>query len=266
MLKNIFTILIYVSEISMKISPIKNINICKYKNKDQNKSYFSFNVAKFDTVSFGAKLPEVDILKGVSKSYSEKVMKTIKSFPKKWLNEFRKNGYKIILSPTLEDAYKKEGIVDNVMHKLESENPQGTLGSVYDSIDKRNSNRFFVFCDKPPYSNRFMKNIINHELCHGVADIQKLSSNPQVLSLIQKDCKTIVEDDKLYKLTFPERRLINYHFFDKNAYLPIEEIIADTYAWIIGEGIYGSELTLPDKNPNLMKTLFPSLHEYLLNI
>lgn len=257
----------------MKILPLNFTNFPKNSKTSFNKNFLKPNDLKCDCVSFSSrvyatktKIPEIDVLNGVTKSFSKRATKTIKEFPKKWLFEFKNQGYKIILSPSLKAAYEKQGVYDPVAEFFEKNNPNGTLGAIYDGRDKNSLCKFFAFCDKPPYSNRFMKNIINHELCHGVADIQKLSSNPQVLSLIQKDCKTIVEDDKLYKLTFPERRLINYHFFDKNAYLPIEEIIADTYAWIIGEGIYGSELTLPDKNPNLMKTLFPSLYEYLLNI
>ncbi len=208
--------------------------------------------------------PKIEILPGVSDDFVTKITRQISEFSPEWLKEFKNNNYKIILSPTFSDAYKSQKVFDSAIEKFEKQNPKGTLGVTY-SEGKFGKN-FFVFCDKPPYSNIFMRNITNHELSHGVVNIKELDKNNQTLKAIKKDVDLIIKERKLDKLTAAERQMISYYFFNPYAHLPIDEIIADVYAWNQGGGCYGSGLVMNVKNPDLMKNIFPNLSEYLKTV
>ena len=209
-------------------------------------------------------VPKLEILPGVSDNFISKVTKQISEFSPDWLKKFKNENYKIILSPTFQKAYKSQKVFDPTIEFFEKQNPKGTLGVTY-SEGKFGKN-FFVFCDKPPYSNIYMKNIINHELSHGVINVAELDKSQKTFELIKKDIDLIIKEQKLDKLSPTERKMISNYFFNKNAYLPIDEITADTYAWNKGGGCYGSGLVMGVKNPNLMKTLFPNLSRYLKTV
>lgn len=190
--------------------------------------------------------------------------KQISEFSGEWLKKFRRNNYKIILSPNFSNAYKSQGVFDPTIEFFEKQNPVGTLGVTY-SRSLRGKN-FFVFCDKTPYSNMFMQNIVNHELSHGVVNIAELDKSSKTLELIKNDIELIIKERKFDRLSPAERQMVSHYFFNKNAYLPIDEIAADVYAWNKGQGCYGSGLVMGIQNPNLMKNLFHNLSKYLKSV
>ncbi len=209
-------------------------------------------------------VPQIEILPKVSDDFVSNTTKQISKFSQEWLKKFKTEGYKIILTPTFSDAYKSQGVLDPVVEYFEKTNPKGTLGVTY-SEGKFGKN-FFAFCDKPPYSNRYMPSIINHELSHGIVNISKVDKDQKTLEIIKKDVELIIKERKLDKLSPNERMMISHYFFNKNAYLPVDELAADVYAWNKGGGVYGSGLVLDVNNPNLMTKLFPNLSKYLNTI
>ena len=204
---------------------------------------------------------KLEVLPGVSQEFISMVTDEISAFPKEWLHKFKDKGFKIIIAPTFKEAYASQNVFDPTIEFFEKKNPLGTLGVTY--TEGEFGKNFFVFADKPPYSNKFVDAIVPHELSHGVVSVTKLDKNEKVLKLIKNDIDLIIKQNKLHKLTPQERKLISHYFFSKTAYLPLDEIIADVYAWNKSKGCYGSGLVLGVQNPNLMKELFPSLSEYL---
>lgn len=209
-------------------------------------------------------VPPIEVLPKVSDDFVSRATKQISKFPPEWLKKFRDEGYKIILAPTFSDAYKSQRVFDPAVEYFERTNPKGTLGVTY-SEGKFGKN-FFVFCDKPPYSNRYMSSIVNHELSHGIVNVSEVDKSKKTLEMIKKDVELIIKHKKLDTLTPNERRMISHYFFNPNAYLPIDELAADVCAWNMGGGVYGAGLVLDVNNPKLMTGLFPNLSDYLKTI
>ena len=209
-------------------------------------------------------MPKLEILPNVSDNFVTKITRQISEFSPEWLKKFKTENYKIILSPTFSDAYKSQRVFDPAVEYFERMNPIGTLGVTY-SEGKFGKN-FFVFCDKPPFSNLYMPSIVNHELSHGIVNISGVDKSPKTLEMIKKDVELMIRKKKLDSLTPDERTMISHYFFNKNAYLPVDELATDVYAWNKGGGVYGSGLILDVNNPNLMTELFPNLSGYLKNI
>ncbi len=209
-------------------------------------------------------IPKIEVLPKVRDDYASRVTKQINNFSPQWLKKFKDENYKIIISPTLSEAYKSQKVFDPMVEFFEKTNPKGTLGVTYsEGISGKN---FFVFCDKAPYSDMYLPSVVNHELSHGIVNISGTDKNPKTFEMIKKDIESILNNKKLDKLSKEEKRMISHYFFNKNAYLPIDEIAADVIAWNNGGGAYGSGLVLDIINPNLMKELFPNLSEYLKTI
>lgn len=265
----------------MKIQNNINVQSVKFKNNLDNKRTQLFknslqtdvfqksNQISFTSVNGVFKLvpelaPKLEILPNVSEDFVTRITKQISEFSPEWLKKFRQEGYKIILTPSFSDAYKSQRVFDPTIEYFEKANSKGTLGVTY-SEGKFGKN-FFAFCDKPPYSNRYMKGIVNHELSHGVVNISGVDKNQATLEAIKKDVNTLIKNRKLDKLTSDERLMILHYFFNKNAYLPIDELAADVCAWNNGGGCYGSGLVLDINNPKLMLDLFPNLSQYLKSI
>ena len=209
-------------------------------------------------------VPQIEVLPKVSNDFVSSVTKQISEFSPEWLKKFKAEGYKIILAPTFSEAYKSQGVFDPMVEYFERTNPKGTLGVTY-SEGKFGKN-FFAFCDKPPYSNRYMPSIVNHELSHGIVNISGVDKDQKTLEMIKKDVELIIKSRKLDKLSPNERMMISHYFFNKNAYLPVDELAADVCAWNKGGGVYGSGLVLDVNKPNLMPELFPNLSRYLKTI
>ena len=209
-------------------------------------------------------VPSVEIMPRVNNDFISRATVQISRFPSRWLRRFKDENYKIILSPTLVDAYKSQRVFAPNIIRFERENPLGTLGATC-SEGKAGKN-FFVFCDKPPYSDIYMRGIVNHELSHGVVNITGFDKSQTAHALIRKDVEQILNEHKLDGLSRDERLLVSHYFFNPNAYLPKDEIIADTYAWNKGGGCYGSGLVLDVNNPSLMKNLFTNLSDYLKSL
>lgn len=209
-------------------------------------------------VSRYSHLPQITTLEGVSKDFAANIEQVIKQFPAKWLKRFKEEGYEIFLSKTINDGYKHKNLFDPKIMMFEAQNPKGLLGVTYRAgIGGTN---FFVFADKPPFSNMFMKGIVNHEFSHGIVDILGLDKNPQFIGAIQKDMHIAINSKKFDRLSQNERILLAHYFFNQKAYLPIDEILADTIAWQQkGGGVYGSGLILGVDNPALIPDIFANL-------
>lgn len=203
----------------------------------------------------------VKIVGDVSQDFIKNISKQIDGFPQRWLDLFRENNYKIVLSKNMTDAYKAKGVHSSIVEQTEKRNPQGTLGITYNNIQNRLFN-FFCFCDKPPLSDIYMQNIVNHEFGHGVCNIKKLDSDSKFKKALIDDLREIQTQKKLDSLNESERKIVSHYFFNEKAYLPVDEIIADLFAWQQkGGGCYGSTLILDKENKNLMPYLFPNLNK-----
>ncbi len=264
----------------MQISAIQNINRQTYTINKSNSPVYAKPQLKTDVFEKNSNIafkgveglfkkapnfvPRLEILPKVSEEFITKVTKQISEFSPEWLEKFKNNNYKIILSPTISDAYKSQNIFDLTAELFEKQNPKGSLAATY--TQGRFGKNFFVFCDKAPDSNLYTQAIVNHELSHGVINITELDKTKKTIELLKKHVGSIIKERKLDKLTPDEREMVSHYFFNKNAYLPIDEILADLYAWNKGQGCYGSEVILGIKNPNLMKNLFPNTSEFLKTI
>ena len=87
----------------------------------------------------------VEIVGDVSQDFIKKISKQIDNFPQRWLDLFKENDYKIVLSKNITDAYKAKGVHSSIVEQTEKRNPQGTLGITYNNIQNRLFN-FFCFC------------------------------------------------------------------------------------------------------------------------
>lgn len=253
-----------------KSSKIQNKDfIFPKKNRLQTDVFYKSNDISFKGIQGLFKrtsdsLPQIEVLPRVNVDFASRITKQISKFPAEWLRRFKNNNYRIILTPNFSEAYKSQKVFDPNIENFEMVNPQGTLGITYS--EGRFGKNFFAFCDKPPYSDIYMESIVNHELSHGIVNILGLDKNPKILELLKKDVELIIKDRKLDELNPNERRLISHYFFNNQAYLPIDEIVADVLAWNKSAGCYGSGLVMGINNPNLMKNLFPNLSNYLRTI
>lgn len=201
-----------------------------------------------------------EVLSDVDEAFISKIRKQVNSFSPYWLQRFKQEGYKIILAPTLESAYKKEGVFDKSIRSFEAKNQKGTLGMTYANSKGK---KFFVFCDKPMAEDKYIPSIVNHELSHGIVNILGIDKDKNALEAIKKDVAEIVQGKKLDKLTPEERTLVSRYFFNQSAHLPLDELSADICAWNFDKGIYGSGLIYGVDNPDLMTGLFPNLTAFL---
>ncbi len=244
-----------------KQSPIKSGGaICNDTFEKTNSIAFTSGIYK-DFEHKNPLLPELKVLDGVDKAFAERLTKHINDFPPKWLNLLSKKGYKVIAAPSLLDAYISEKVFDPFVLKTEIQNPKGTLGVTYDNGAK--GKKFFVFCDKPPYSDDYLKNIVNHEFSHGIVNSLGLDKNKQVIEILKQDVDEIKKRKKFQDLSKEELKMVSYYFFNPKAHLPADEILADLLAWNNGGGCYGSGFIMGVKNPDIMKTLFPKLNSFL---
>jgi hypothetical protein len=248
----------------LNISPVKIQNY-NYQNSAVATKPVTFKGAEDAFQRTSKVMPEIEVLDGVSKDFVSRITKQIGEFPQKWLTKLKNESYQTVLSPTFIDAYTKKRVFDSDIFAAEFHNPKGTLGVTY--ADYSGDKNFFVFCDKPPYSDKYMSGVVNHELSHGVVNVLGLDKNAEYLKAIQKDVELIAKNRKLDKLTETERLLVSHYFFNQNASFPIDEIIADCIAWQQkGGGCYGSGLVLDVKNPNLIPNLFPTLSAKVKNL
>lgn len=253
----------------------QNETIKKQDNRFKNSSPQSDVFQKSQDISFKGlqglflkdpkSVPQIEVLSGVSDDFVSRITRQISQFPSDWLKKIKDENYKIILAPNLSDAYESQRVFDPVVENFEEINPKGTLAVTY-SQRRPGGKNFFVFCDKQPHSDKYMGGIVNHELSHGVVNILSLDKNEKTLGLIKKDVDLIIKERKLDKLTLTERCMVSRYFFNSKAHVPIDEIVADVYAWNKGQGCYGSGLVMDAVNPKLMTNLFPNLSEYLKSI
>lgn len=205
---------------------------------------------------------EIQILDGVTQKFVDKVSTQINDFPSKFLRELKKANFKVVLSPTLSDAYSSQKVFDANVFKTEFMNPKGTLGATY--YEGINGKNFFAFAEKPPFSDKYMEGIVNHELSHGIDGVKELNKNQEVLIAIKKDIAENIKERKLDKLNPIDRKIASKYFFNKDAHAPLSEMISDTLAWKQkGGGCYGSGLIEGESNPNLVSYLFPNLSKKL---
>lgn len=191
----------------------------------------------------------------ISPSFYSEISSILQSFPKKWLDLFKQNNYKIILTDDM-----KKIIDENNIQTGNTKHPSTTMGLTYTN-SKTNQN---FFCFNSQMNPKFIRNVVNHEFGHGVCNIKKLYNSPVIKSELSKDIASIIKERKLDKLTAEERQLLSNYFFNKKANMPVDEIVADLFAYSqTGGGCYGSELMLSKEHPNLMPTLFPNLYQQI---
>lgn len=247
----------------------QNIKYSKYQIPNIHKNHFSLNNTHniaFSGITdiFAKRAPQtldIEALPGIKKSFVQRVKNDIAYFPNEWLKKFKENGYKVVIAPSLKEGYASQKIFDPIIEYIEKNNPMGTLALTY-SEGKAGKN-FFVFTNKLSSPEKYLKGIVNHELSHGVVEFNKLSQDPEILSLIRHDVKKSLAENLFDTLSQDELRLVNDYFFGNKAKSAIAEIIADTYAWAkTNNGFYGSGCVYDVNNPQLMQILFPSLSQY----
>lgn len=237
-----------------------NQNIQIKKQTNVFKKNISFLGAERIFINTSTKIPRIEVLPNVNPGFADKIINCIKEFSPDWLKKFKDESYKIILTPTLSEAYKSQKLFDPAVEYFENKNPKMTLGVTY-SKDKFGKN-FFAFCDKPPYSDEYMKELRNHEFSHGIADISCFAENPQIIEATKKDI-VLIEEEKFDTLNNNEKLLIVDYFFNPKVHSPLDEIIADVHAWNLGAGCYGSGVVGNVINPKLMTYLFSNLSAVL---
>lgn len=261
---NYFNYQNYETKIPHKQSSIKFKGaICSDVFEKTNPITFTSQIHK----NFEIKNPppiKLKVLEGVDEAFVQKLQGYVGEFPSKWLKMFDEKGYKIIATPTLSKAYSAERVFDPFVFELESRNKKGTLGVTYDNPAQ--NKRFFAFCNKTPYADNYLKNIVNHELSHGIVNVLGLDKNVEVLKILKQDIDEIKTKNKLKGLEKDELKMISYYFFNPQAHLPTDEILADLLAWNNGGGCYGSGFIMGIKNPDIMKNLFPNLNKYLSSL
>ena len=208
------------------------------------------------------KVPELVVMPNVRPDFATRIQECICEFPLKWLEKFKKENYKIIISPTFKDAYRHERVIDPIIETAEKENPFGTLGVTYWA---KKGKRFFVFCDKPPYSDKATKNTVFHELSHSIVNSLNLENNREIVNAISKDLNRMDADKTLETLPLMERYLFLNYMASKNPNIA-REIIADTYASTKGFGAYGSPAEASEKKPIPFCELFSHLNRKIKNL
>lgn len=260
----------------LNIEPFK-INQNQNSNRQNKLKFYCSNFYSNDTfeknnpdnISFGKHFsifkkyffntPEITVLDGVSAEYENNIKDRINKFPKKMLKTLKNKNFKIILSPTIIKAYESQNVCNPLIEFYEKEKPKETLSSTYSDKEKN----FIVFCDKPPYSNKYMNNIVNHELSQGVVKCLELDKSPVIKDVFEKDIESIKKENNLKS---KEKYFLSHYILKTDPILSYDEILADICAWNLGGGIYGSGLILNINNPDLMKNIFPKTSAILKEI
>ena len=119
MLKVSFKPNFYKTKTQYPIGVFKPLPFNALKGDIFQKSNVNFKGAKTPFKTSPKPIPPIEILPDVSDSFAAKAIRQISEFPPKWLNEFKNNGCKIILSPSLNLAYKSQGVCDVTAKTLE---------------------------------------------------------------------------------------------------------------------------------------------------
>lgn len=190
----------------------------------------------------------------VPESFKTDVEKKLQNIPAKWLKLLKDNNYKIILTDDIDKVYKRPERNDLKTNHL---------GLTY--TNSSTGENFICFSTKTKPCH--LQKVINHEIGHGICNIKKLDSNPLFRQALYSDTQEIVNARKLDGLTNEERALLSKYFFNPKAKLPVDEIIADLFAWHHdGGGCYGSTITLKKENPELMFNIFPNLSKRIADL
>lgn len=241
-----------ITPISFPFLKIKSVNVNTQNSYYQNRCAQTSDTFERTTNPITSNDMGIEVIGNVSEQVQKDFTKKIKSFPKKWLQLFKENNYKIVLTDNIEKICREYNILKN-----KTISPTNVFGLTY--TDGKNRN-FFIFSGKTP--SEHIGKVVNHEFGHGICNINHLDSDSEYRELLSSDVSGIISNRKLDKLSVEERACLSHYFFNSKASLPVDEIIADLIAWNQPDGgCYGSGLIQNNENIELMPSMFPKLFD-----
>ena len=185
---------------------------------------------------------QITKLPSVSDSFVKGIEKSIKSLPDKWGELLAKNDYKLYCADSIEDVFEKEGL------PIEDAPDWDAVTCAHPLF------KFFVFTPKVKPDE--MQRVVNHEISHGMVDIEGIMENSEFLSSIAKDAYSHKNYETKYHELWNVENLLCRHLDDYRK----NEIFADIFAWTQpGGGLWGSGYKDGIKNPNILKENFPTV-------
>jgi len=213
----------------IKINPKSHSYISKSENNKNPSFQMNYQIKK---------------LPNVSDSFVKGIEKSIKSLPDKWGELLAENDYKLYCADSIEDVFEKEGL------PIEDAPDWDAVTCGHPLF------KFFVFTPKVKPDE--MQRVVNHEISHGIVDIEGIMENPEFLSAIGHDAFSHKHyEPKPHELWNIENLLCRHlDYYREN------EVFADTFASLQpGGGIWGSGYKDGLKNPNFFKENFPTVYK-----
>lgn len=204
---------------------------------------------------------ETKILRGVNNFYAKSILTQVNAFPSYWLNKFKEEGFQIVISKSMQDAFTFERVNNPNMKYFEALDLTKGISTTY--IDKNKGIKFFAFNGASGACLLSTKNNVNHELCKGIINVKGLTTNQTALYHLYNDLNTAKNSKTL---TREESLIGQLYFWNEQMLTPKEEIMADTLAWQMGAGKYGGGLIMGLHEQNLTNNLFPNLSKYLAKV
>lgn len=213
----------------IKIGP--KTNFCK--DKKQNNINLSFGMNY-----------EISRLPNVNDSFVKTIENSLKSLPDKWGDLLRKKNYKLYCANSIKEVFDKKGL------PIEDAPDWDAVTCAHPWL------KFFVFT--PKVEPQDAQKVVNHEISHGIVDIEKIMQNNEFNNAIVIDAYS--HNDYSYKsegLWNVENLLCRHlDYYSKN------EIFVDSLAWLQpGGGLWGSGYKNSLKNPNFIKEKFPTVYK-----
>lgn len=187
---------------------------------------------------------EIIRLPNVSDSFVKTIEKSLITLPDKWGGLLRKSHYKLYCADSIASAFEREDL-----------SPSGAPD--WDAVTCDHPwIKFFVFT--PKIKPQDAQKVVNHEICHGIVDIENIMENPDLNIAITKDASTHIDCQPKGEGLWDVKPLLRRHLDDYGK----NEIFADTLAWSQpGGGLWGSGYKNGLKNPNFLKENFPTVYE-----
>lgn len=184
-----------------------------------------------------------------TKDFTETLNEAFSCLPVKVLNLLKSNNFQIYTADDINSICQKYNVKTNPNKEV--------LGFTHTNF--KTQENFFAFSTK--LSGNSVKPVVNHEIGHSICDLMELDSSEQFNSKLKEDISNIKLERKLDNLSEEERKLIFSKLFNSSYVKNSKnEIIADLIAWKLGQGCYGSDLSLNKPNPELMIFLFPKTY------
>ncbi len=230
----------------MKISPL-NPYYCKQFNKTANHN---------SNPAFGIRVAmayESETLPNTRIKFANIIRNNITSFPNEYQDILQSNGYKIAIAPSMCEFLFQHGLLAPAMQEYETIYPKDTLSTI--ALGEENQ-KYIIFCDKLPYSEKFAKNIVNFALSSALAESLDLYSKNELLLAVAEDIDDINSLKKINDLSPNEKNILEDELIASNGTIKLQILIPDLIAWNLGAGKYGSGL-YDLYNPFFTRNLFP---------